>query len=497
MMREKDLGIWREYSWNRVGQRCARSPWGWCSAGLRARRGRFGAGQHLGVEWVLADLGILCAGGVSRHLPDRRAAQVALSVHRFGARAYLFVEDEEQLDKVLEVRERCRSCAQVVVYDMEGLAAVQDDPQVISLERCASWAAPSMRRTSRQLIDHAAPARQPDDLAILVYTSGTTGKPKGAMITCQPGALRWTCRQPVQGLPRGRRAHVLFAAVPHRRTADRRVRADLCVGSIVNFVENPETVFENVREISAARVLRRAAGVGEDLLAGDDHAEGGQPPSSSWPTAGRIGIGAAGGRARAGRQPVPGGTAGHGSSAWQTLLVLNNVRRALGLTGCAGADRRGADLARPDPLVPGAGHAHARRLGHDRDLRRRHHQSAAGRHAPGSIGPPGPGRRGDAHRPGDRRDPAARPQCDRRLPEPARQDRRDHRRRRLAAHRRRGPVDDDGYFRITDRMKDIIITAGGKNITPSEWENELKFSPYMTDAVVIGDKRAYLTWCWS
>jgi long-chain acyl-CoA synthetase len=56
-----------------------------------------------------------------------------------------------------------------------------------------------------------------------------------------------------------------------------------------------------------------------------------------------------------------------------------------------------------------------------------------------------------------------------------------------------GTVDDEGFFRITDRMKDIIITAGGKNITPSEWENELKFSPYVTDAVVIGDKRAYLT----
>ena len=48
-------------------------------------------------------------------------------------------------------------------------------------------------------------------------------------------------------------------------------------------------------------------------------------------------------------------------------------------------------------------------------------------------------------------------------------------------------------FYITDRMKDIIITAGGKNITPSEFENQLKFSPYITDAVVIGDRRAYLT----
>jgi len=56
-----------------------------------------------------------------------------------------------------------------------------------------------------------------------------------------------------------------------------------------------------------------------------------------------------------------------------------------------------------------------------------------------------------------------------------------------------GLVDADGFFRITDRMKDIIITAGGKNVTPSEWENELKFSPYVTDAVVIGDRRPYLT----
>ncbi|MBU0827661.1 MAG: long-chain fatty acid--CoA ligase, partial [Gammaproteobacteria bacterium] len=56
-----------------------------------------------------------------------------------------------------------------------------------------------------------------------------------------------------------------------------------------------------------------------------------------------------------------------------------------------------------------------------------------------------------------------------------------------------GMVDNEGYLRITDRMKDIIITAGGKNITPSELENELKFSPYVTDAVVIGDKLPYLT----
>jgi long-chain acyl-CoA synthetase len=56
-----------------------------------------------------------------------------------------------------------------------------------------------------------------------------------------------------------------------------------------------------------------------------------------------------------------------------------------------------------------------------------------------------------------------------------------------------GRLDDDDHLIITDRKKDIIITAGGKNITPSEIENELKFSPYINDAVVIGDQRKYLT----
>ena len=56
-----------------------------------------------------------------------------------------------------------------------------------------------------------------------------------------------------------------------------------------------------------------------------------------------------------------------------------------------------------------------------------------------------------------------------------------------------GRIDDDGFVYVVDRMKDIIITAGGKNVTPSEIENQLKFSPYITDAVVVGDRRPFLS----
>jgi long-chain acyl-CoA synthetase len=158
----------------------------------------------------------------------------------------IFVEDEEQLDKVLEVRDQLPLLQWIVVFDMEGLGEF-DDPQVIAWTRCASAAAPRPGAPGRVRAPRAS--RGPDDLAILVYTSGTTGRPKGAMHL--HGALTWTLRQANIGLPQVE-GDERMCFLPLCHIAERMVGAfsSIYAGSVLNFVENPDTVPENVREIS-------------------------------------------------------------------------------------------------------------------------------------------------------------------------------------------------------------------------------------------------------
>src|SRR5215475_7590028 len=128
-MREKDLGIWRAISWREYGLRARRVGLGLVALGLQPRDVVAIASENC-PEWLYTDLGVLCVGAISNGIyTTDSAAQIEYIVNDSGSR-FFFAENEEQLDKILAVRERCPQLVKIFVYDMEGLHDFAD-PQVM------------------------------------------------------------------------------------------------------------------------------------------------------------------------------------------------------------------------------------------------------------------------------------------------------------------------------------------------------------------------------
>jgi long-chain acyl-CoA synthetase len=484
-MREKKLGLWRAWTWNESATAVREIALGLAALGLQpGERASILANTRL--EWMLADLGVLCAGGVSNGIyPTDSPVQVEYLCSDSDTRV-IFVEDEEQLDKVLDVRGRLPGLSKIVVFDMEGLHRF-DDPMVISLDVLRSMGREHDRMHPGQF-DARLKSRGPDDLAILVYTSGTTGKPKGAMHLHR--GLVYTMRQTAAAFPRLERdERMCFLPLCH--IFERMIGAYFSVytGSVLNFVENPDTVPENVREISPtvfAAVPRVWEKFYSAVMIALQEASRTQQLAYAW----AIGVGGRVADLVLAGKPVP--SALKVQFLLARWLALDNVRRLIGihrsrylLTGAApiAPDLIRWYLALGVPMLEGWGMTENCALG------------TINRPESIKVGTIGRAAQGTEVR----IDPATGEILARgpnvfagylNLPEKTAET--------IDAdgwlHTGDvGAVDEEGFFRITDRMKDIIITAGGKNITPSELENELKFSPYVTDAVVIGDKRPYLT----
>jgi long-chain acyl-CoA synthetase len=480
--RQKELGIWKAQSWSELGRIAREIGMGLVSLGYQP-------GEVVSVlsntrrEWVYADLGALGAAGVVNGIyPTDSAAQVEYLLADSGT-AFAFVEDDEQLDKLLEVRGRTPKLRRIFVFDMKGLHELED-PQVMSLEQ--------LRALGREC-DAAQPAewerriamRKPEELAILVYTSGTTGKPKGAMISHRNilASLESIASIFQQS---GADERMCFLPLCHIAERVGGEYQSLHSGAVMNFVENPETVPENVREISPT-VFLAVPRVWEKFYSGALIAIKQSSALQQWAYQAALGVGQRVAKLREERKPVPAGLA---CAFWLArVLVLNNVRKAIGVHR-ARVLVTGAAPISPDLLrwymalglemlevwgmteTTGAGTANPQ-----------------GRAKPGAIGVPEPSIEMKLSPEGEllMRGPTVFMGY-LNQPEKTAETIRDG----WLHTGDVGRVDEEGYFYITDRMKDIIITAGGKNITPSEFENQLKFSPYITDAVVIGERRPYL-----
>jgi long-chain acyl-CoA synthetase len=483
-IREKTFGIWQPTSWRQWLQISKDIAYGLHAIDFRP-------GDTASIianavpQWVFADMGILCAGGISSGIyPTDSAAQVEYLVNDSRTRV-IFAEDEEQLDKVLSCRARCPTLRQIIVFDMEGLSGFTD-PMVMSLAEFMAMGRNHIDGRAA-LWDEMVASRGAGDLAILVYTSGTTGPPKGAMHSNR--SVTHQMRHANDLFPStDREERLVFLPLCHVAERVGGYYTSLALGSVMNFAESPETVPDNLREVQPTAFLA-VPRIWEKFYSGVTIALKDATPFQNWMYRRAMAVGYRMTEGKLdGETPSLGLRLANRAAYW---LVFRNIRRMLGLDRCRIAFTGAAPIA-PDLI--------RWYLALGIDMREVYGQTEncgvatlmpSDRIKLGSVGKAAPwgevriSPEGEILIKGDYLFMGY-------LNQPEKTAETIDAKGWLHTGDV-GSIDNEGFVKITDRMKDIIITSGGKNITPSEIENQLKFSPYISDTVVIGDKRPYLT----
>ena len=481
-LRYKKLGIWHDVTWNQYHQKVKEVCLALISWGLQKGECVSVIGENC-PEWVYVDLGVMHAGGTTVGVYATNSWEQCHYVISHSESRFFFVENEEQLDKALRLREKNPHLQKIIVWDLKGLKHFKD-PMVMSFEDFLALGQAQEKQDPTLFVRHSSQVK-PDDLARLIYTSGTTGPPKGAMLTHTN--ITWMAEAMNEGNPMGKEDEFLsFLPLCHIFEQLFTIFLNIKYGAVVNFIENTDTVTENMREVSPT-VAYGVPRIWEKYYSGIMI----RMADATWLKRRifqlSLGIGEKYALRKTNCQPI---------SPWlrlaYTLAYISTFRK---LKERLGFDRvrlafSGAAPISPDILRFFQGIGIPLREGYGQTEGTGVTCANQGdRVRIGTVGQPLPGvevriaedgeicfRGGNVFR-GYFKDPQA-----------------------TAATLKGGwlhsgdvgELDADGFLRITDRKKDLIITAGGKNIAPQNIENQLKFSPYVNDAVVIGDRRKYL-----
>lgn len=479
-IRQKDFGIWQVTDWARYYERACDLAHGLRHLGL-AEGGHVAILSDNRIEWVLGQLGAGCAGAITVGVYSTSPAPEVSYVLNHSDSQIVICEDQEQVDKVLEVRDDLPKLTRIIVIETKGMRSYSGD-LVISFDEAEALGR-AARKDAPGMVDDVLARQRFEDIALMIYTSGSTGKPKGAMLSY--GNLRAQAIAIAERLDLTERdTHLSYLPLCHVAEQMVTVMAPIYLGSQVNFGESLRTVQEDLREVAPTTFLGvpriweklhssihirmlEAGGYRKKLY---DRAIADCAPLATVPRA-----------ERTLRQRLTFGF-------WYLLVfrALQNYiglrRTRIALTGAApispGIVAFFRTIGVPLIEVYGATETSGIALG-----------QRLSRLDPGAVGEVivnAEARISDAGELLLRGDTVFAGYY--KNEEGTRDTIRD-------GWLYTGDVvqEDAGQFRIVDRLKDIMITAGGKNLAPSEIENTVKGSPYIKECIVIGERRKYVS----
>jgi long-chain acyl-CoA synthetase len=481
-IRHKEYGIWHNVTWGQYGEKVRQVAMGLISLGLKK-------GDCVSVisenrpEWVYSDFGVMSAGGVTAGIYTTNAAEECGYVVQNSDSRFYIAENEEQFDKALKFRKDTPTLEKIIVIEMEGLKRYKD-PMLISFDDLLKLGK-EFDAKNPGLFEQRMSEVKLDDLAVLIYTSGTTGPPKGAMLTHRNLLFMSEAVDEANPVYDGDET-LSFLPLCHIFEQLFTVMANIRYCTVVNFIESPDTVMDNMKEVSPTvtyavpRIWEKYASA--IMIRMSD---------ATWfkrmVFKACMGIGMKYADLKLNFKPIPpylrlAYLAAYGAVFRKLKERLGFDRVRVAYSGAAPISPNvlkffnalGLLLIEGYGQTEGTGVTTTSHLGQLKI-------GTVGKALPGTEVKIAPDGEILVKGPGVFKGYFKNPQATA-----------DTLKDGWLYSGDVGELDGDGFLKITDRKKDLIITAGGKNIAPQNIENQLKFSPYINDAVVIGDRRKYL-----